>query len=111
MTVALDLSQLVTAADKAAAADAAYIASVKTEASRRILVILPEWKQRNLTAQAAILADKGRANWTAGELAAWNAGAALWLQIAAIRAASDVLEDADPRPADITDDTHWSEPE
>lgn len=74
---------------------------VKAEAHRRIIAVLPEWKQRNLTAQATILAEKGRTNWTAEEAAAWAAGEALWAQIAAIRAASDTLEAMDPMPDDI----------
>lgn len=81
---------------------------VKREAMRRILAIAPEWKQRNLTAQAAILAKKGEANWTTGEQAAWDAGEALWAHIAAIRAASDVLEALDPIPNDYTADRYWS---
>jgi len=80
---------------------------VKDEAYRRIVAICPEWKQRNLTAQAAILAEKGRANWTADELAAWDAGEAIWQQIAAVRAASDVLEAMDPIPDDYASDEHW----
>jgi len=80
---------------------------VKAEAYRRIIAICPEWKQRNLTAQAAILAEKGRANWTAEELAAWDAGEAIWQQIAAVRAASDVLEAMDPIPDDYTSDGYW----
>lgn len=80
---------------------------IKAEAYRRIIVICPEWKQRNLTAQASILAEKGRANWTAEELAAWDAGEAIWQSIAAIRAASDQLEAMDPIPDDYTDDKHW----
>ena len=87
---------------------AEQIEAVKAEAMRRILVICPEWKQRNLTAQAAILAEKGRASWTADELAAWNAGRAIWDQIAAIRSRSDVIEAMDPIPADFADDQHWA---
>jgi len=84
------------------------IEAVKVEAMRRILAICPEWKQRNLTAQAAILAEKGRANWTTDELAAWDAGRAIWDQIAAIRQRSDALEAMDPIPADFADDHHWA---
>ena len=80
---------------------------VKQEASRRILAICPEWKQRNLTAQAVQLAKKGEANWTPEEHAAWDAGEALWNQIAAIRAKSDVLEAMDPIPVDYALDTYW----
>ena len=80
---------------------------VKAEAYRRISDICPEWKQRNLTAQAAILAEKGRTNWTAEELTAWTAGEAIWASIAAIRAASDALELMNPIPADFTDNSYW----
>jgi hypothetical protein len=80
---------------------------VKAEASRRILDLCPEWKQRNLTAQAAILAAKGRDNWTDEEQAAWDAGEALWEQISTIRAASDQIEAMDPIPQDFTDDKYW----
>ena len=87
---------------------AEQVEAVKAEAMRRILAICPEWKQRNLTAQAAILAEKGRASWTADEFAAWNAGKAIWDQIAAIRSRSDAIEALDPIPADFTDDQHWA---
>lgn len=78
------------------------VGDVKREAERRILAIVPEWKQRNLTAQAAILAKKGEANWTTEEQAAWDAGEAIWTQIAAIRAASDAIEAMDPIPDPVT---------
>lgn len=81
--------------------------AVKEEAYRRIIAICPEWKQRNLTAQAAQLAKKGEANWTPEEAAAWAAGEALWSQIAAIRAASDVIEAMDPIPANFYELPDW----
>lgn len=80
---------------------------VKAEANRRIIAICPEWRQRNLLAQAAILAEKGRANWTPAELTAWEAGQALWNRIAAIRAASDQIEALDPIPMDYAADERW----
>jgi len=80
---------------------------VKAEAYRRIVAICPEWRQRNLTAQAAQLAKKGEANWTPEEAAAWSAGEAIWNQIAAIRAASDVIEEMDPIPANFYDLPDW----
>jgi len=85
----------------------ATVEMVKAEAGRRIIAICPEWKQRNLTAQAAQLAKKGEANWTPEEQAAWDAGEALWNQIAAIRAKSDLLEAMNPIPVDYTLDTYW----
>jgi len=81
---------------------------VKMEANRRILAICPEWRQRNLTAQAVILQDKGRENWTNDELAAWNAGETLWGSIAAIRAKSDEIEAMNTIPVDYKNDSYWS---
>lgn len=80
---------------------------VKAEAYRRIIAICPEWKQRNLTAQATQLLRKGEANWTQDEAAAWAAGQAIWEQIAEIRAASDTIEAMDPIPTDYDDDSYW----
>lgn len=82
-------------------------ADVKAEAARRILAIIPEWKQRNLTARAAELAKKGEADWTQAEADEWAAGQALWDQVKAIRAKSDAIEALDPIPADFADDSHW----
>ena len=81
---------------------------VKAEAYRRIVEVLPEWKQRNLTAQAAVLAEKGRANWSSAELAAWDAGSALWAEVQSIRNASDALEEMDEIPADYRNDSYWA---
>jgi hypothetical protein len=84
-------------------ADAVFtVADVKAQAALRILEYCPEWKQRNLTAQAAILAEKGRAKWTAEEAAAWESGEAIWAHITAIRAASEKLEALDPIPDPAT---------
>ena len=83
------------------------IFEVKAEAQNRIYNILPEWKQRNLTARAAELAIKGQANWTPEEQAEYDAGQALWDQIKAIRAASDALELMNPIPDNYTDDSYW----
>lgn len=81
---------------------------VKAEAERRILAIVPAWKQRNLTAQAAILAKIGEVNWTTEQAAAWAAGEAVWGAVAAIRAASDVIEAMNPIPQNYTDDSYWA---
>lgn len=67
---------------------------VKADAESRILPIADRDKQRNLLAQAAILSEKGRANWTDAETAAWDAGLAVWTAIKAIRDASDAIEAA-----------------
>lgn len=78
---------------------------IKAEAHRRILALVPEWRQRNLLAQAVLLSEKGRGTWTTEEQGAWDAGQSLWTQIAMIRAASDALE-ANP-PDDFLADEHW----
>jgi|TARA_R100001530_G_scaffold33102_1_gene26019 hypothetical protein len=65
---------------------------IKAEAGRRILLIVPEWKQRNLLSEAVVLLDKGRAQWTPEEVAMWAVGEVMWLQAKAIRAKSDELE-------------------
>lgn len=70
------------------------ISRIKDKAYTDIIAIAPEWKQRNLTAQATLLLRKGEANWTPAEQAAWVAGEAVWIQIASIRAASDTDEQA-----------------
>lgn len=103
----LDASNQV-AAYEPPAPEPVTVGQVKAEARRRIIAICPEWKQRNLTAQAAILAKKGPENWTAEEQAAWDAGEALWTQIAAIRAKSDQIEVMDPIPQDYRDDGYWT---
>ena len=71
---------------------AAQIVAVKTEAGRRIVAIIPEWKQRNLTARAAMLGIKGVSNWTSSEQDEFDAGLLLWGQVDAIRTRSDVIE-------------------
>lgn len=88
--------------------DAQMTANVKAEAQRRITAIMPEWKQRNLTARAAELAIKGSANWTAEEQAEYSAGQAVWDQIKAIRIASNTLEAMSPIPENYTDEYYWS---
>ena len=85
---------------------ARFVEAVKTEANRRILAIVPLWKQNNLNAQANLLNRKGEANWTAEDHAAWDAGEALWVQVAAIRAASNAIELL-PLHTDPTDDALW----
>lgn len=67
---------------------------IKADAHAKIVAVVPEWKQRNLTARATQLLRKGEANWTQAERDAWTAGNAIWVQVKAIRDASDVGEAA-----------------
>jgi len=63
------------------------VSETKAEANRRIVAILPEWKQRNYTARAV-------EKLAAGEVGddEWNAMNAAWTAIKAIRVASDGIE-------------------
>lgn len=63
------------------------VQETKAEAGRRILAILPEWKQRNYTARAV---EKVAANEVGDD--EWNEMQAAWRQIGAVRAASDQIE-------------------
>lgn len=65
------------------------------------------WSQRNLTAQAVLLVEKGRASWTDDDRAAWDAGEAIWLQIKAIRGASDRIKAMPEIPQDYAQDQYW----
>lgn len=71
------------------------VQETKAEARKRILAILPDWKQRNYAARAVeIIADE--------EVGSdeWNEIQAAWRQIEAVRTASDVIE---AQIADLTD--------
>lgn len=87
---------------------ASLIAEIKVEARRRILEIVPEWKQSNLTARAAELAIKGIENWTEEEHNEYTRGQEIWNQVKRIRIASDAIEAMNPIPADYTSDIYWS---
>jgi len=81
---------------------------VKAEAERRILAVAPEWRQRNLLARGAELANiRHDRKLTSGEKAEADAISAVWTAIAGLRAASDALEAMNPIPQDFTDDEYW----
>ena len=78
------------------------VQSIKQEAERRILAIAPEWKQRNMLARSAELADKkGSGPLTPDEIAEENAMRAVWAQIKEIRRKSDLAEAQGTQPDDI----------
>ena len=67
--------------------------AIKAEAGKRILLVAPEWKQRNLIARAVELRDIMDDRWlTAADQGEKDAAAVVWGQIKAIRAHSDSLE-------------------
>jgi hypothetical protein len=84
-------------------------ASVKAEASRRILARYPDWKQRNMTARGVELLNRRlvAGAWTEAETAEAGALQAAWDWITAMRVASNALEALAPIPADFTDDGRW----
>jgi len=79
---------------------------IKAEAHRRILTIVPMWKQNNLTAVA--LDIKTNDNPTAEETATLAAIQSIWDRVKAIRAYSDTLE-ANPPPIDQLASQSWPE--
>jgi hypothetical protein len=85
--------------------------AIKAEASRRILAVMPQYKQLDFVAESVVAlltlgADMDR--WPADARARVRHGIALWRYAEAVRARSDQLEDVPP--ADPTDDAHWPEP-
>lgn len=68
------------------------INETKAEAYRRIIEIIPEWKQRNLTARAVELLRVGEANWSQAQADEYAAGEAVWAAVKAVRTSSDTLE-------------------
>ncbi len=69
------------------------IIAAKAEAGRRILEILPDWKQRNLTARAVeIVNAKYDQTATSADLVELSDIAEIFAQVKAIRSASDLIE-------------------
>jgi len=86
-------------------------AAVDAEASRRILAVLPSWKQTNMIARSVELQQIAAARaLSADELGEHAAMAAAWAWVKAVRAASNVLNAANPIPLDFAEDTHWPAP-
>lgn len=95
-------------AEELAQRRAAMVEGVKREASKRILSIAPEWKQRNMLARSAELLRIGEANLTQEQRDEVLAIELIWETVQMIRAKSDIIEAMDPIPPDYTDDTYWT---
>ncbi len=85
--------------------------AIKAEASRRILAVMPHFKQLDFVAESVVAmltlgADMSR--WPDDAQARARHGIALWRYAEAVRARSGELEAAPP--ADPTDNAHWPEP-
>ena len=74
----------------AAELEAKRVTAIKMEAGRRIIEIMPEWKQRNLLARMVELLNKE--TMTAEEQTEADAAQAAWDSIKAIRETSDTAE-------------------
>ena len=78
------------------------VARIKARTGEKILELLPEWKQRNLTSRSVELTriQLDRAL-TAEEVSEVIAIEAAWSQIKALRATSDAAEASGIQPSDI----------
>ena len=83
------------------------VQQVKDSARRRILSLVSLEQQLNLNMQANILNNIGRTNWTAAQLAAWDAGIVIADRVTAIRAASNLIEADNPIAQSFEDDDRW----
>ena len=81
---------------------------VKQEASRRILAIAPDYRQRNLLARSVELLRIGEANLTQEQRDEVLAMELIWETIQIIRAKSDLLESMQPIPSDYAADKYWT---
>jgi len=95
-------------ADELAQRRAAMVEGVKQEASKRILAIAPDYKQRNMLARSAELLRIGEANLTQEQRDEVLAIESVWQTIQMIRVRSDAIEAMDPIPPDYTDDKYWT---
>ena len=81
---------------------------VKIEAHRRIVQVVPEWKQLNLLARSTELVKIGEQNWTAAEREEVVLIESIWDKVKQLRAKSDELEAISPIPDDYQDDKYWT---
>jgi len=87
---------------------AAMVEGVKREASKRILGIAPDYKQRNMLARSVEFLRIGEANLTQEQRDEVLAMELIWETIQIIRARSDAIESMQPIPPDYTDDKYWT---
>jgi hypothetical protein len=87
-------------------AKAARTAAINAEAGAKIVAVMPEYKQRNALALGLDLTTTHGADpnaWPAEAKAVYDAFAALWAQISAIRAASDTAVASVQAAASVSD--------
>lgn len=81
---------------------------IKSEAQRRINLIAPDWKQRNMIARSVELTEKiaSGGTLTTAEQSERTTIENVWSQVKTIRTRSDQLEVS--KPTDYTNDSHWT---
>ena len=84
------------------------INKIKEEAHRRIVQVVPEWKQLNLLARSTELVKIGEQNWTEAEREEVVLIESIWDKVKQLRAKSDELEAISPIPDDYQDDKYWT---
>jgi len=95
-------------ADELAERGAAMVEGVKREASKRILGIAPDYKQRNMLARSVELLRIGETNLTQEQRDEVLAIELIWETIQMIRARSDAIEAMQPIPSDYAADKYWT---
>lgn len=83
------------------------IDDVKGEAHRRIVQVVPEWKQLNLLARYTELIKIGEQNWTSEQQEEAFLIETTWDKVKHIQAKSNELESMSPIPEDYKDDKYW----
>jgi hypothetical protein len=86
------------------------IVRVKREAERRILEIMPVYKQRNNLAKGMVLTTlhgSDTSKWPEDSKQEYGEVISQWSQIEAIRSKSTQIEAMTPIPADYSDDKYW----
>ncbi len=78
---------------------------VKAEAGRRILAIMPEWRQRNVIADLS----SDNADTKAAAVTAWAAVTAIRTKSNEVEASIASMSDEEILNFNASDDAHWSE--
>lgn len=85
-------------------AQAKLTPNVKAEASKRILAIMPSWKQRNVIADLS----STNADTKAAAVTAWAAVTAIRTKSNEIEASISSMSDEQILNFDASDDAHWT---
>ena len=85
-----------------------YPTQVKAEAGRRIIVLCPDWKQRNMIIRYAELLSKPLESLSVLEQSELEEIQKVFAEIVNLRNKSDDLELMNPIPSDYRDDKYWT---